>query len=323
MRRPWLSVVMPTHNGADYLRAALNSVLRQQHNDIEIMAIDDGSTDGTVAILESFAHRLPLRILRKARVGNWVVNTNEALAQAQADYVCLLHQDDLWLPGRLDTLRRLTERAPEAVLLLHGSWFVGVDGRRLGPWRCPLPAGRLLSPAFLIERLLVQNFIAIPAPLFRRDSAQRVGGLDPDLWYTADWDFWLKLAATGPTLYSSGLRTGFRIHPSSQTVARSHQVDEIRQQLCGVFEKHFAAWSGLAQDRVAVRQAGELACELNTHLFAALQGRKASWAQWALRFASRKPAVWHRFLRDSRILERVRARICAGLLRSQRNGAVC
>ena len=53
------------------------------------------------------------------------------------------------------------------------------------------------SQRVVVERLLVQNFISMPAPLFSREAAIRVGGLDEDLWYTADWDFWLKLAAVG------------------------------------------------------------------------------------------------------------------------------
>ena len=81
----------------------------------------------------------------------------------------------------------------------------------------------------MVERLLVQNFIAIPAPLFRRDQALSVGGLDARLWYAADWDFWLKLAAMGPTVYSPRPLAGFRIHSQSQTITRAGQMDEVRQ----------------------------------------------------------------------------------------------
>src|SRR5262249_37337461 len=155
----------------------------------EIIASDDGSADATTAILESFAGRLPLTLLPPRPVRQWAANTNRALAHARADHVCLLHQDDMWLPGRLAVLKRLLARWPGASLLLPPSWFIGADGRRLGLWRCPLPAGRPLPPELVVERLLVQNFIAAPAPLFRRDAALAAGGLDPLLWYAADWEF--------------------------------------------------------------------------------------------------------------------------------------
>ncbi|HEV3260038.1 MAG TPA: glycosyltransferase, partial [Gemmataceae bacterium] len=218
MARPWLSVIMPTYNGDAYLAAALDSVCAQDDAAIEVIAVDDGSTDATVPLLESYAERLPLRIVRRGRIGNWVANTNHGLTLARAEHVCFLHQDDLWLSGRLAVVKRLLAQSPDAALLLHPSWYIGPDGRRLGMWRCPLPAGPgELEAEFVVERLLVQNFISMPAPVFRRETALAVGGLDESLWFTADWDLWLKLAATGPALYHPEPLSAFRIHPQSQT----------------------------------------------------------------------------------------------------------
>ena len=63
--------------------------------------------------------------------------------------------------------------------------------------------------------------------MFSRAAAIEVGGLDPDLWYTADWDFWLKLAAAGPTAYLPRPLAGFRIHAQSQTAVRSKSRNEL------------------------------------------------------------------------------------------------
>jgi hypothetical protein len=87
------------------------------------------------------------------------------------------------------------------------------SARRLGLWRCPLPAGESPVPEHtLIERLLVQNFVGIPAPTIRRDAFLSVGGLDNALWYTADWDLYLKLAAIGSVYYHSSPLACFRVH---------------------------------------------------------------------------------------------------------------
>lgn len=314
MNRPWLSVLMPTYNGAAYLDAALESVAAQQNPDVEVVAVDDGSTDTTVSILKSFDGRLPLRLFRRGHAGNWVVNTNEALARARGEYACLLHQDDFWLPGRLGALKRLAAEAPRATLLLHPSWFVRPDGRRSGLWRCPLPGGRLLSPAFVVERLLVQNFIAAPAPLFRRDAALAAGGLDATLWYAADWDFWLKLASTGPTAYCPRPLTAFRLHPLSQLVLRGARVGEVRRQLRVVLKRHLAAWSGRSPDKPSVRHAGYFSLELNARLLAGYHGLWPRWLDLLGQFICLGPVAWHRFFRDSRVFERVLARLRAGML---------
>ena len=309
MSRPWLSVLMPTYNGAAHLAAALESVAAQADSGVEVIAVDDGSTDATVSILRSFADRLALRILQPGRTGEWAANTNHALARARADHVCLLHQDDLWLPGRLNALKRLVARWPTATLFLHPSWFIGADGERLGLWRCPFPACRPLSPAFAVGRLLVQNFIAAPAALFRHDTALAAGGLDPVLWYTADWDFWLKLAASGPTVYCSQPLAAFRIHPLSQTVVRGSQVGEVRRQLELVLERHLSTSSGRSPGPAAVHRAAHFSIDMNVHLLARYHGEKSPWVDLLRRFLRLGPAGWRLYLRDSRILERVLARL--------------
>src|SRR5262245_13792464 len=105
MSKPWLSVIMPTYNGAAYLERTLTSIAARSDSDIETIAIDDGSTDETMTILQRATKTLPLRIETRGRVGNWVANTNYGLTLAQADHACFLHQDDLWLPDRLRLLR--------------------------------------------------------------------------------------------------------------------------------------------------------------------------------------------------------------------------
>ena len=81
----------------------------------------------------------------------------------------------------------------------------------------PVRAGAICE-ALLRQALLVQNSIAMPAPIFDRQTYRNVGGLDESLWYTPDWDLWLKLAAAGPARYDPYPRTAFRIHGHSLTM---------------------------------------------------------------------------------------------------------
>jgi glycosyltransferase involved in cell wall biosynthesis len=304
---------MPTYNGAAYLTAALESIRAQGDQQIEIIAVDDGSTDATVALLESFTDRLPLRIVQRGRIGNWVANTNHGLSLARGEYVCLLHQDDIWLPNRLAILKDLLARWLPATLLLHPACFIDSTGKRLGLWRCPLPSSNtFLNPSLVVERLLVQNFISVAAPVVRREVALRVGGLDEDLWYMGDWDFWLKLIAAGKTVYCPRALSGFRIHSLSQTVQRSAQAAEFRRQHEVVLYKHLKLWEKLHPDTLAVRRAACFSVELNMVLAAYVHGQRPDWLSLFRSLRTLGVPEWHRFLRDSRIVERVLARLRMG-----------
>src|SRR6267378_4475041 len=233
-RDPWLSIVMPVWNGERYLREALESIRQEGTGGYEVIAVDDGSSDRSPEILREWERHLPLRHVARERGGNWVAATNAGLREARGDYVCFLHQDDLWLPGRLAAIRQEARHAP--ALILHPAVFIAADGSRLGTWRCPLPAGEVEPPLFA-ERLIVQNFIAIPAPAFRREAALALGGMDEALWYLADWDLWLRLGSQGAIRYLTSALAAFRVHPSSQTIVPKHLADRRCQHQL-VLERH-------------------------------------------------------------------------------------
>lgn len=307
--KPWLSILIPTYNGEDYLPSALDSILAQGDRAIECIVVDDGSTDSTLAIVESYASRLPMRVFQQKR-GNWVTNTNYALSLARADHVCFLHQDDLWLGDRLKKMKELIEKYPQATLYLHASLFIDTQGNRLGVWQCPYPSDQVIDAQTAIEKLLIQNFIAIPAPIFKREAALRVGGLDEQLWYTADWDFWLKLAALR-TVYLPEPLAAFRVHANSQTMLRSASLPQFQEQLHTVLEKHLNGWEESAMKRT--RQVAFFSTEVNTTLAAILHGQKINSLKLLSDFLALGPGGWHQYLRDSRIRERVSARLKAKL----------
>jgi hypothetical protein len=314
---PWLSVLLPTYNGDAFLASALDSIAVQEDPDIECIVVDDGSTDSTLSILESYSSRLPLVVRCPERTGNWVRNTNLALSMARGEYSCFLHQDDLWLGGRLRVLRRLTQRFPEIDLLLNACIFVDPAGRRLGLWRCPLPAlPARMERDLILGRLLVQNFIPIPGPIFRTEVAVRAGGMEETSWYTADWDFWLKLAEMGPVGYHATPLAAFRIHGASQTVVRSAEQQDFREQLESVARRHLAIWNPPAATLARIRRLSDFSIEMNTSLAATAHRQRANlWRLW-LRFVGLGPVQAHEYLRDSRIWERMYPRLRARLGRA-------
>jgi glycosyltransferase involved in cell wall biosynthesis len=307
---PWLSVVIPSWNGQRWIAAALGSLCAEpEAAGIECILIDSSGGPETLAIAEGFAGRLMLRAMRRDDLPGWQEKTNHGFAIARAPHVCTLHQDDLWLPGRAAALRRAIAAEP-AALHLNASVIIGAAGQRLGPWRCPLPAGPVPRET-LFARLLVQNFVAMPAPVFRRDAVLAAGGLDTALWYTADWDLWLKLAAAGGASYDPVARTAFRIHGTSLTVTGSRSLTDFAAQQRIVVERHIAL--APAARRAAVRRRAEASIAVNAALAGALNGGAGALPRAAWQVLRLGPRGMAGYLRDSRLLDRVLPRLRAKL----------
>jgi GT2 family glycosyltransferase len=307
---PWLSVIIPTYNGERFVGAALRSIALQQDDGVEVVVIDDGSTDSTLRVVEEFVASLRLKVIANAHSGNWVRSTNVGLETALGRFATFLHQDDIWLPQRLDLDRSRALAASADVLLISATQFVSAGGHRLGSWHCPLPVGWVQSEKF-VERLLVQNSIGIPAPIFSRKAALSVGGLDEALWYTADWDFWLKLSASCAIHYDPAARVGFRVHGASQTIRRSSAADQMRAQQVAVLERY--------ESRVPERRRGRvrrIACasiDVNTALALTSSGTLSGWPRALGTVMGLGPGDAIRYVRHSRITERMIARIRARL----------
>jgi glycosyltransferase involved in cell wall biosynthesis len=321
MTPPWLSVVMPTYNGERYLRETFESLVAQDERGFECVVVDGGSTDGTRDIIDEFSRQLDVRLFVRPEFTNWVGKTNFAFGETLAQHVCMLHHDDRWHPGRARAVRAALARHPEVALILHPSILIDEDGRQIGCWTCPLqPDPMVYTPSELLEHLMVQNFIAVPSPTFRRDAALAVGGIDADLWYTGDWDFYLKLAATGPSIYLDALLADFRIHAVSLTVKGSSNVQAFREQLRVVLERHIE--SVPPARRREVRRAALASNDVNTALAAALHGSYALLPRAVGSVAALGPRGWRRYFRNSRIVERVTSRLRArGMLLVGREAA--
>lgn len=306
--RPWLSVVMPTYNGAPLVRRALASIVAQRDQDIEVIVVDDGSTDDTLSVVNSFARSLNLRVIQSPHVGNWVAVTNRGLGIAGGHHVSFLHQDDVWHPSRLSTLRHHLECLSREIFLVHPVWFLNRHGKIVGKWRCPLEPGRPLAPQAVLEHLIVQNFICILAPVFPRSLLRDIGYLDEGLWYTADWDLWLKIVTRVPTYYIPRFLGGFRVHPNSITATRSARICEFRYQLETVLDRHLPSLE-IKPNRATVVRAARLSVEVNVALADIAHGHLRSMLPLAGRLLTSSPSVLWTYFRDSRVGDRLAARL--------------
>ncbi len=310
MEKPWLSVIVPSHNGERWLGAALQSLVDQKARDIEVVVIDGSASDASLQIVNSFSDKLNIRGQRCLDLRSWTAKTNFGVEQARADRICILHQDDLWLPNRFANLRNWLSTQPDSAMHLHPCYIIDESGRRLGLWRCPLPDGDSpVPPHILFERLLIQNFIGIPAPTIRRDAYLRVGGLDNRLWYTADWDLYLKIAAIGDIFYHSTPLACFRIHKDSLTVVGSKNSADFKNQQKIVVDRHIGK---LPPDvKEAMRRLAAASIDVNTALAASIAGESLQIMKAFAAVIALGPRGIRRYLFYSRILERAFPRLRA------------
>lgn len=307
--KPFLSVVMPIHDGTEWIGTTLDSVVAESTAGIEFIVIDSSPTDATAAMVERYADRLPLQLLRKPDVKPWQTKTNMGVELASAEHICILHQDDLWLPGRVAMVRRWIANAPKATLHLAPSRLIDRHGRTIGKWTCPLPADRPLDAEFLLPRLLVQNFVSVPAPVFRRSAWIECGGMDEQLWYTPDWDIWVKLSTRGDVVYHDEITTAFRVHGGSLTVTGSRNAEEFRSQMETVLDRYLARIP--SDNRQRIERLARASINVNVSLAAASGGSAAALASAASNLLSLGPVGMSRYLRDSRLGQRVVSRLRA------------
>ena len=309
--KPWLSVVMPVHDGERWLPLTLESAAAQDCSGVEFIILDSTSGDACTAIVSRFADRLHIRYDHLPELTSWPAKTNLAVERASAGHVTMLHQDDLWDADRTAAAREAIRAAPDAVLFLNPSRIVDEHGRALGLWRCPLPADRLLDGRKVAERLLVQNFVAIPAPIVSRRAWLETGGMDEALWYTADWDLYLKLLARGPVFYRNRPSTAFRVHGSSLTVSGSRERPDFRQQMQQVFDRHSHLVP--ASELPRIRRRANASIAVNCALAQASAGSTKALLPALAEVLSLGPAQALAYLRDSRVLERALPRLRARL----------
>lgn len=209
-----ISIVTPTLNGLPLLRQTGDSILAQQGDfDLQWIVIDGGSTDGTVEWLASHADsRLTWMSGRDAGQSDAI---NKGLARANGDVVAWLNDDDLYARGALAAVARAFSNHPAAQWLVGRYEVISLAGTPIRQGVVNYKRRRL--ERYSLAQLLTENVIPQPAVFWRRTFGEQVGPLDGSLYYTMDYDLWLRMATQSPPLIIDDLLARFRHHPTSKS----------------------------------------------------------------------------------------------------------
>jgi glycosyltransferase involved in cell wall biosynthesis len=186
---PRVSVVVPTYNRAWCLAEALDSVLAQDVAGVELIVVDDGSTDDTPQLLAGYGERI--RVLRQENRGVSAAR-NAGIAAARGGLVAFLDSDDLWLPGKLRAQVDFFAAHPEALVCQTEELWVK-DGRRVNPGRRHRKRGGMI-----FEPSLELCLVSPSAVMMRRELFERVGHFDEALPACEDYDLWLRVSLQHP-----------------------------------------------------------------------------------------------------------------------------
>lgn len=303
---PWLTVAIPVHNGTPLLDAALAGIAAENPEGVEVLILNSAEDGGAARrIADSYAGRIAIAWYERPDLTNWTYKANVAARLASAPHFSVLCHDDFWLPGHLDSVRRSLTRHPDAVMSVAPARFAGPDGKLLGPWGLPFEPGLVNGPQFGAA-LLVQNTVAVNGVAFRRDAFLQAGGFDETLWYTADWDFYLKMARIGAIDVRPEVTTAYRVHGNAQTIAASRDIGEFRRQINEVIDRHLLAFTS---PRSAVERRVRASVEVNCALALAASGGKAGLLRTLLQLLQLGPRQVLRFFDETRLIDRLRPRL--------------
>lgn len=218
---PPVSVIVPAFNAEAFIERTLQSCLAQTHRHLELIVIDDGSTDKTAAIVSAFAASDPRVVLVSKANEGLAAARNDGLARATGKYVAFLDADDLWHPTKIERqlaeLVRLEHLNYAAAYCLYR--FIDVDDKITED----MPDQRADGATF--ERHNFWNFVGNGSNfLCRTDVARQVGGFDRSLvsnGMMADWDFQLKILAAHKTVQVPEYLVGYRKYPGSMSAKAS------------------------------------------------------------------------------------------------------
>lgn len=183
-----ISVIIPTYNRCDKLKKSIDSVLQQTYSNIELIIVDDGSTDDTKEMVEAINDERIIYTAMPANMGPAAAR-NEGVRLATADVIAFHDSDDLWRPNKLEKQMAYWEMHPEfSMIYCAFSYHIGdFEGR--------FPSRKIENPeGDVFPTILVKNTIGTPTMLLRKNCFLELGGFDTEFKCLEDWEFALRFA---------------------------------------------------------------------------------------------------------------------------------
>lgn len=211
---PLVSTIIPTYNAEKWIRETVDSVLAQTYSPVEIIVVDDGSKDGTRAILSTYGDRI--RVIENDINQGVSISRNIAIDNSKGDYIALLDHDDLWHPQKLEKQMSLFNSNPRLGLVYCDAYYEKGGQDR---WR----SFQINQPfrGITFDKLLEHNFVLCLTAVIPRRVLMQVRWFHPDLNCGEDYDLFLRIAERFPIDFVDEPLATYRVHAENY----SHRID--------------------------------------------------------------------------------------------------
>lgn len=223
-----VSVIIPSYNHEKFIGDAIESVLNQSYPHIEIIVVDDGSTDGTQEILSRFQSQINIMFMFQENSGGSAAR-NSGIRVAQGRYICFLDSDDVFHPEKVERQIEFFNTNPEIGLVHTGAYVLLKANEGWKHWYTYTP------PVFhsrdeQIKELLKANYIACSTVMVRRDLFSQVGLFNTKYDYAPDYDMWLRLLTCSDFSSIPEALIHYRWHGGNQSRNLNHDAVSVIQQ---------------------------------------------------------------------------------------------
>ena len=214
---PLVSVIIPTYNCEAYINETIDSILNQTYDNIELIIVDDGSTDKTCQIVESYGDSIRLIRQKNARV---CAARNRGINEAKGEYICLIDHDDFWYPNKIERQVDVFRDYPESGIVFTS--FINWHANDQNVFPHPdtlnhdLYDGKIDAEfsGWIYHKLLTDCWILTSTAMIRKEVFDKCGRFDTELPYSEDWDLWLRVSRNYPITKLNIASTLYRQHNS-------------------------------------------------------------------------------------------------------------
>ena len=204
-----VSVIIPVYNASRFIRQTIESVLSQTYKNLELIIVDDGSTDDSPEIIKSFKDSRIVFIRQKNKGVSAARNT--AVAASSGKFIALLDHDDIWFPEKLEKQIPLFEKNPETGLVYSDIGYIDADGKQVS-WML-----KQFEPhrGYVLKELFLNDFIPCLTAVFRRDVLKKTGLFNEKYRFAEEYDLFLRIARYYQVDFVDEVLACYRVHETN------------------------------------------------------------------------------------------------------------